>query len=196
MLRETFEEKEARRIRARYKCSKCGKSKKGHTCEVGSSLVFHSTVHDVQHSKTKQQLEKSMRELEGEVHKLQQENAYLRLRLREIGFGDNLSLGSFGVPYSGMTYPSFGAFTGYGYEQTQTDPLMASYAVPATTTDQLLAYQAQTEHLLSYPESQTYAPSQENQDLLTAYPSQLHGIDPTSYSLPQSELLSSYNIQQ
>lgn len=48
--------------------------------------MFHSTVHDVQHTKTKQQLEKHMRELESRVTRLQQENAYLRLRLREVGY--------------------------------------------------------------------------------------------------------------
>jgi len=148
--------------RAAYKCSKCGKSKKGHTCEVGSSLVFHPTVHDVQHTKTKQQLEKTIRELENNITLLQHENTLLRLRLREIGLiqGDNVSLVPFSVPYSALGYtalaqPTYGLTSGTYYDSGSagvTDPLLTSLSGVTSLAGVGMLQgldQAQTEQLLA-----------------------------------------------
>lgn len=69
--------------RGHYKCSKCGKSKRGHTCGASHTLVFHCTVQDNSITKTRQVLDQNISQLETSLRLLKEENELLRVRLRK-----------------------------------------------------------------------------------------------------------------
>lgn len=69
---------------------------------------------------------------------------------------DNLPLGTYSVPFNGLSYPSFGTFPGYSYDQSP-EAMMGSFNTP-TGDGQELGNQyppTQTE-MMGYSDTQSY----------------------------------------
>jgi hypothetical protein len=71
--------------RGSYKCSKCGKTKRGHRCDASHPLVSIAPTHTVQDasaSKAKEYLDQNITDLATALELLQRENEILRGKLR------------------------------------------------------------------------------------------------------------------